>query len=56
MMDGWMAMVTMLEYMASYMDHMKYQEIWNENLAASAKKLPMDHSWTIQDNDPKHIV
>lgn len=35
------------------MVYIKYQEVLNKNLSASAKKLPMDCSWIIQDNDLK---
>ena len=38
------------------MDSMKYQDILNQNLAASAKKLKLSHRWIFQqDNDPKHM-
>ena len=37
------------------MDSIKYQQIVNENITASARKLKMGRGWTFQkDNDPKH--
>ena len=38
------------------MDSMKYQDILNQNLAASAKKIKLGRHWIFQlNNDPKHM-
>ena len=37
------------------MNSMKYQDIFNQNLAAPDRTLKLGHCWIIrQDNDPKH--
>ena len=38
------------------MNSMKYQDIFNLNLAGRARKLKLDRIWIFQqDNDPKHM-